>query len=274
MKRYTIIGILFLSLIAMPSGAQDWQWKDINGGMQYAYSQFEMFSSTQSVSVLRYRAGHFRTEVVSDPGLEDWRKEPASTTSGLAARHDAVAAINGSYFNMTTLYPTTFVKDEWVREGETRQSEAFRADGIVAMKRHRVDIFRCQPEEYGSEVGGYKEALSSGPVLIQDGVTRTEWPASSFYTGRHPRTVIGTDGHGWVYMIVIDGRFPGQADGCTIAETAAIAELFGLTDALNLDGGGSSCLWINGVGVISHPYDNHRFDHEGERVIPNAIIVK
>ena len=54
-------------------------------------------------------------------------------------------------------------------------------------------------------------------------------------------------------MAVIDGRAKGQAAGATIAETAYIARLLGLTDALNLDGGGSSALWTAQEGWSATP---------------------
>ena len=73
--------------------------------------------------------------------------------------------------------------------------------------------------------------------------------------------------------MVIDGRFKGSADGASIYETAYICHLLGMTDAINLDGGGSSALWTSTTGVISHPRDNRRFDHEGERTVPNLIAV-
>ena len=92
---------------------------------------------------------------------------------------------------------------------------------------------------------------------------------SSFYTRRHPRTLIGKRADGTVVMAVIDGRFKGQGDGATIAETAYIARQLGLTEALNLDGGGSSTLWCEEAGVV-----NRRFDHEGERGVPNCIVVR
>lgn len=75
-------------------------------------------------------------------------------------------------------------------------------------------------------------------------------------------------------MAVIDGRFRGEGEGATIAETAYIARLLGLVEALNLDGGGSSTLWTARKGVLNHPYDNHRFDHAGERAVPNCIVVR
>ena len=74
-------------------------------------------------------------------------------------------------------------------------------------------------------------------------------------------------------MAVIDGRFKGQGDGATIAETAYIARQLGLTEALNLDGGGSSTLWCEEAGVVNRPSDNRRFDHEGERRVTNCIAV-
>ena len=41
-----------------------------------------------------------------------------------------------------------------------------------------------------------------------------------------------------------------------------------------IDGGGSSTLWTAQEGVLNHPYDNRRFDHEGERGVPNCIVVR
>lgn len=89
-----------------------------------------------------------------------------------------------------------------------------------------------------------------------------------------PRSLIGKRPNGEVVMAVIDGRAKGQAAGATIAETAYIARLLGLTDALNLDGGGSSALWTAQEGVVSHPSDNRRFDHAGERAVPNGIVAR
>ena len=111
-------------------------------------------------------------------------------------------------------------------------------------------------------------------VLIDGGKVVEYTSGSSFYTRRHPRTLIGKRADGTVVMAVIDGRAKGQAAGATIAETAYIARLLGLTDALNLDGGGSSALWTAQEGVVSHPSDNRRFDHAGERAVPNGIVAR
>ena len=97
--------------------------------------------------------------------------------------------------------------------------------------------------------------------------------SAQFYDKRHPRSVVGTDNDGWVYFVVIDGRSAGNADGTTIYETAWICRMLGMEDAINMDGGGSSCLWSDQEGVLNHPSDNKKFDHEGERIVPSIIAV-
>ena len=84
---------------------------------------------------------------------------------------------------------------------------------------------------------------------------------------------IGYDKEGNICLVVIDGRHQGQGDGASIYETALICSFLGLTDAINLDGGGSSAIWSSETGVLNHPSDNKVFDHEGERVVPNIIGV-
>jgi exopolysaccharide biosynthesis protein len=103
---------------------------------------------------------------------------------------------------------------------------------------------------------------------------RTHYSSAQFYDKRHPRAAFGIDADGYAYLVVIDGRFPGKADGASIFETAYIWHLLGMTDAINLDGGGSTTLWTEKTGVINYPCDNKKFDHEGERSVPNLIIVK
>jgi exopolysaccharide biosynthesis protein len=77
-----------------------------------------------------------------------------------------------------------------------------------------------------------------------------------------------------VWLVVVDGRFPGEAEGMSIAELTTLAEKLGLVEALNLDGGGSSTLWTLPGGVLNHPCDNGQFDHVGQRIVPNAVVVR
>ena len=77
---------------------------------------------------------------------------------------------------------------------------------------------------------------------------------------------------GTVVFVVVDGRLP-EAAGVSTTELSLIMSWLGCRDALNLDGGGSSTMVFDG-NVVNHPSDNKKFDHQGERVVANAIVVR
>lgn len=250
--------------------AAEWRIADLDGGAQCRSAQIELFGSRQSISVVSYPRRGFATSIVH-------LDRQARTTSELGLTAGADMAVNGSYFNVRTFEPVTFVLLDRKIVGRTTPEELLRTNGVVAFKDkkgRRMDIFRCDTADYPRVARRYRSALAAGPVLIDDGKI-VEYPSDdSFYTRRHPRTIIGKRADGTVVMAVIDGRFKGRADGATIAETACIARLLGLVEALNLDGGGSSTLWTAQRGVLNHPSDNRRFDHAGERGVPNCIVVR
>lgn len=89
---------------------------------------------------------------------------------------------------------------------------------------------------------------------------------------RHPRTAVGITKDGrYLILMVIDGRLPGYSEGTTKAETAEWMRRLGAYHALNLDGGGSSTLVVEGrdgrPGVANRPSDGR------ERLCPNHLGV-
>ena len=245
------------------------EWKDGGNGLEYAVVQEPVFGAMQSISAVRFKASEHSLDVIDAPA------EQSDSTSALALKANAIAAINGSYFNVKALTPTTYVKDAGVQKGVTEDSELFRVDGMFMTNGNGLRIIRCSQTAYPQYAEGYAEALGGGPILLSDGrEIIADWPSKDkFYSGRHPRTVIGTDDNGYVYLMVIDGRFS-EGIGTTISETAQIARMVGMTEALNLDGGGSSALWLEGKGILSHPYDNKKYDGFGQRIVPNIVVVR
>ena len=223
----------------------------------------------QSIAFVRYNPDAFQTTVVAAEG------EAADSTSALCLGIDAFAGINGSYFNMQELTPVTFVKDDGFIVGATTPGELFRTNGALVLQPEDVRIEACDTTLIFEQDW---EVLASGPILVDEGKPFAYGPDSegwtSFYDKRHPRSLVGKDADGGVWMVVVDGRFPGEAEGMTIAELTDLAARLGLVEALNLDGGGSSTLWVLPEGVINHPSDNRHFDHEGQRIVPNAIVVR
>lgn len=234
----------------------------------YGEIQTELFNSPQAISFVRFKPGRYSITVVSA------EEEMADSTSALCLKNQAIAGINGSYFNMRNLTNVTYVKDDGIVTGTTTKGELFRTNGAIVFD---SDLFSIYPVDSSWVYDGW-EAMASGPVLIDEGVSlvygedRDGW--KSFYSRRHPRSMVGYDADGYIWLVVVDGRVKESAAGMTIAEMTALSEMMGLTDALNLDGGGSSTLWTLEGGVLNHPCDNHKFDNAGQRRVPNILAVK
>lgn len=118
-------------------------------------------------------------------------------------------------------------------------------------------------------------AVGGGPVLLQNGkvkITNEEelkFSGKSGLTDKHPRTCMGYTNDGKLIIMVIQGRFPNKADGATLEQEAKLLQSIGCVEALNLDGGGSSFLLINGKQTITPS------DKQGEqRAVPCVFIIK
>jgi exopolysaccharide biosynthesis protein len=89
---------------------------------------------------------------------------------------------------------------------------------------------------------------------------------TGFLEKRHPRSIMGTDGKR-VFWAVIDGRDPARSLGATMEGTSEIAQALGLSDAINLDGGGSSQLIWQGL-TVNRPSEGK------ERPLPYGLMMK
>lgn len=249
----------------------EWNWKDLGKGAVAGSAHISMFGGDQTVSIVKYPAKKFRT------GIEESAGDLCVTTDSLAARTQALAAINGSYFNVKTLQPCTYFALNHNEISRTAKTEFFRTNALVAFKDkkgRKMDIMLCDTTLYEHYTKHYHAALASGPLLVKDGNIPVFATDKKFSNVRHPRTLIGKDNRGYYYFVTIDGRAKNHADGATLTESALIALWAGMSDAMNLDGGGSTTIWTAEDGVLNHPTDNKKFDHAGMRRVPNIIVVK
>ncbi len=97
---------------------------------------------------------------------------------------------------------------------------------------------------------------------IIDGKALPIDPTNDYLTGKHPRTAIALDKtSNTLILFIIDGRQPNYSEGVTIPELAAIILDRGGYNALNLDGGGSVTLAVEGSNglpqVLNSPIHNH-----------------
>lgn len=242
----------------------DWQISEPDKGVESRTASMKIFDSKQTVSIIRYKQRRFYTRIVQTAELT-----PTSTT---ARDRKAVAAINAGYWNVEKVVPSTYVRIDGHDCSHTEDAEAYRVNGILTIDGRDIEVFACDTSQYGKYTPMYDNILASGPILVDDGKPFAYDPSLGSFFGRNPRSFIGRTEKGDVFMVVVDGRFE-QAEGMTINELVEVCRWLGLVDAINLDGGGSSTLWSSDRGVLNHPYDNKRFDHEGERAVSSCLVV-
>lgn len=114
-------------------------------------------------------------------------------------------------------------------------------------------------------------AIGGGPVLMSGGRIRITNNEELKFTGKalydkHPRTAMGYTADHQLIILVIEGRNP-AASGADLAQEAQIMKDLGCVEALNLDGGGSSCLLVNGKETIK-PSD------KAQRPVPAVFMVR
>lgn len=246
----------------------NWNWQVSANFVQAGYATFDLFGKRASISVARYPMDKLSTSIVYYTGND------CKTTSAAGIAAGAAVAINGSFFNTTTLVANTF----YASNGTVICSKALdtRSNGIVGIHKggHDIDIIKASTSLFQTYALTYGDVIAAGPMLLQDGEICENNKELDFNKTSHPRSIIGKDKQSRIWMIVIDGRFAGQGDGASIEECSLICRYLGLTDAINLDGGGSSCLWTPVTGVINHPCDNKKWDHAGERKDPTNIVAR
>jgi hypothetical protein len=118
-----------------------------------------------------------------------------------------------------------------------------------------------------------KHAFGGGPVLVQDGQVKISNNEEKKFAGKaiidkHPRTAIGYTKEGTMIILAVQGRMKGLAEGATLPQMAKIMVDLGCVEAMNLDGGGSSCMLVNGKETIKPS------DPSGQRPVPAVLVIK
>ena len=244
----------------------DWGWQTV-GNVTYGKATFAgLYNSTQTVAIAKYSEALLSTDIYNKEGS-------TKGTDGLAAEAGAAVAINGSYFNMSTNRSITALWVNGTEVATTDSGEKARCTGIVGFKNGQMSMWQYNADtntatdlaNWGSQ---YDSFLATGPLLRLGGTSMTNVKTgSSSFDGVNPRSMIGKDQYGMVYMVVVEGRIA-NADGLKIENMVNLAEDLGLVDAINLDGGGSSTIWVNGVGVVN------RLSGGSVRRVPNILIAK
>jgi exopolysaccharide biosynthesis protein len=181
---------------------------------------------------------------------EDFQKEGAVTPSSYAKSNSLKVSMNASFFdaNYTPIGPTFSRNTEW----ETHIKPIYRSTGVFSCN---IDN-KCSLDYYDEftknnfNADKHYNAVTGFPIILRNGKT-----PSLTSDDRHPRSVVGLDKSRNLYFIVTDGRsFDAlggfkRVIGFSYKEMSRLLLGLGVTDALNLDGGGSSNIILNGNRV-------------------------
>jgi len=129
------------------------------------------------------------------------------------------------------------------------------------------DPMEGEPESWSAA----QDVIGGAGLLMRDGRDVEDWTVEAFAQGfaetRHPRTMIGTASDGTIWLVTVDGRQPQLSVGMTLVELRNLARRLDLVNALNLDGGGSTTMWVQGA-ILNSPSDA-----AGPRKVSDALLV-
>ncbi|MFC1544301.1 phosphodiester glycosidase family protein, partial [Gemmatimonadota bacterium] len=279
-----------VSCARRPSGGEpslDWQpLETVNDSLPPGVRVFGAVNDS-----LPLRAWYVRV-AEREPGIESrivvsGDTDRRETAADFAERLGAVVVVNGGYFNMgsdpalhvgllrvdgqTLSRATRSVRRDTLSYPVNRASLGLFEDGRVdvAWTSSRGDTLLewsrpfanlpgkpvVPPGEDDARPWRARDAMAAGPALVQDGQIRVTVDEEAFFGSSipdvHPRTAAGYTREGDLVLLIVDGRQP-NSRGVDLIELATIMRDLGCVEALNLDGGGSSTLIINGR-LINRP---------------------
>jgi hypothetical protein len=192
--------------------------------------------------------------LVTPPDPLDGRVLRGQTVGAFLERHDLKLAINGDFFQP---WHSNMPWDYYPRVGEPVDPLGFAAsNGTVYAEGSATSatlFISCGNAPSFERPDDLCEAISGAPLLSDGRIVAIRDDGV-----RHPRTAVGLDaGKTRLIILVVDGRQPGYSEGMTLPELGDQMLAAGARDAINLDGGGSSALVIEGddgeAEVVSSP---------------------
>jgi exopolysaccharide biosynthesis protein len=282
MKHSLITSVLLLVFTALFSQddssvfvSAKWETQTIARGITWKHYHFnnkDLFNANQNINIVDITGKKNVIALACEAKALKPVSEFGQTTG-------AIAAINGNFFDVKNGGSVDYIKVHdtvlsqnrlWANNTRARHQQA-----ALVIKKGKLHIAKWDSSaDWESKIKA-ADVMLTGPLLLFQG-ERQALDTGAFNHVRHPRSAIAWLGKKRVLFITVDGRNE-QAAGMTLPELTNIIKWLQARDGVNLDGGGSTTLWIQnqpGNGVVNYPSDNKKWDHEGQRKVANVVIVK
>ena len=281
----SLFKILLLIFITTSVSAQD---VDSVGFSKFKWSKKKIAKKTKLFTYHITDSSLFKAnQYISFVEVKNHRKAPGFfigydkktliKTSEFGKNYGAEAALNGTFFDIKDGGSVDFIKvnDTVINQNRPAKTRALHQRAAVVINYKTLNIKKWDGSDSWENNLTDKNVMLSGPVLVLND-EKEKLDSVPFNRLRHPRSAIGIKPDGSVLLLTVDGRQKNSA-GMNLFELANVMKWLGCTSAINLDGGGSTTLWVNGYGengVVNYPSDNKKWDHEGERRVANVIFIK
>lgn len=273
---YFILIVFVVDLNAQIKGFDkiNWQRERIAPGLVWKSSHTILNDSVrQNINILLVNLRKRDISISYNPERNIKTSQQASAANG-------IAAVNGGFFNIKSGGSVTYIKTGGrIVDSDTAKkwSRNPNMTGTVLIRSGReILIEKIKPDSWYNSHPEFKDVLVTGPLLVEKG-EKVNLPKTSLVINKHPRTAAGTrKNNKRVVLLTLDGR-TSEATGMTLSELSELMLLLRCHEAVNLDGGGSTTMWINGKpfnGVVNMPCDNKKFDHEGERAVSDILVIR
>src|SRR6185437_5391671 len=254
-----------------------WATKEISPGVHLSHHYLSsLFGEPENINVIDIDLAD--TSLYLTVAYNDSLLEPVSE-SGKAA--DAIAAVNGNFFNTHIGGSVCFLKVDGRVVNHTHDElngtlflPWLDTAALAISGNHTQIIIKPAGTRWEQNHYDFPTIISAGPLLIWSSKIVPE-QSHRFNDSRYSRTGIGLTKDHHLLLVAVDGNAKESA-GVSIPEFAQLFKALKCVSALNFDGGGSTTMWVNGEpenGVVSHPTDNKKYDHFGERKVANAILI-
>ena len=239
----------------------------------YHLNSDSLFADKQNVVI-----AELKSEAFSNYKLQIAYSDSAlKQTSRFGEDAKALVALNGSFFDVEKGGSVVYLESDGKVIARNRNSKArwgktdsLMNGAIILDYSGNLKIEVAKPASFYAHSNQEKTVLVSGPILLVNGEI---WPLenSGFATKRHPRSCLCETNGNSILLIAIDGRSE-VALGMNLKELQRFLLRLNCRDAINLDGGGSTTLWVNDgkeKGILNIPSDK-----AGERPVANIILIK
>jgi len=247
----------------------EWTTKEVAKGITWKHAHTtELLGVAQNINVLEIDTRKRDVTLVYD-------KDKNRPTSEMSREAKALASVNAGFFDMKNGGSTAYIKvDGSIPDTDTlkwRRHPRY-SGALIITTRGKIVIEERGDHQSYTVNRKYDDVLITGDLLMNNG-TELKLEDNKFVTTRHPRTCLGMISKHKMILVTVDGRSD-QSHGMSLNELTDLMISLGCREAINLDGGGSTTMWLADQGVVNRPSDNKKFDHEGERPVANIVVVR